>query len=211
VLEKYRNKEYTEVINLCTSELTNPDEQKLRAKYLLLKSLSLANTNENKQVIQPVLKEIVDIDSTTVEAKKAQELLQILAKGVSVFEPTVFKKTYIYQFVENEPLWVLLFLDKNSNSNAAKNKIAAFNDANFDESTIIISSKLYEQDQSIILLKTFTQTEAEAYINKFKVDKKDVKEYSQLPIYMISQENLKVLFETHNLEEYKAFYSEFFQ
>ncbi|MBP6458511.1 MAG: hypothetical protein KA264_00325 [Crocinitomicaceae bacterium] len=211
VLEKYRNKEYTEVINLCTSALTNPDEQKLRDKYLLLKSLSLANTNENKQVIQPVLKEIVDMDSTTVEAKKAQELLQILAKGVSVFESTVFKKTYIYQFVENEPLWVLLFLDKNSNSNAAKNKIAAFNDANFDESTIIISSKLYEQDQSIILLKTFTQTEAEAYINKFKVDKKDVKEYSQLPIYMISQENLKVLFETHNLEEYKAFYSEFFQ
>ena len=76
---------------------------------------------------------------------------------------------------------------------------------------ITLSSKLYEQDQSVIILKSFSQTEGDAYIKAFKADTKNIKEYAGLPIYMISQNNLKILFESKNLDIYKDFYQEYFK
>ena len=211
ILDKYRKNQFDEVIGACSVALNNPEEKKLHSKYLLLKALSLANLSNDKKVIQPILESLVRDYPSTSQAEKAKEMLDILSKGVSTFEPVVYKKDFIYKFVEEDPVWIILFLDKNSNSNAAKNKLAAFNDNNFEGSTIIVSSKLFEQDQSVIVLKTFSQTEGIDYIEKFKLDKKDVSEYNKLPIYLISQDNLKILFETHNIAEYKDFYSEYFK
>jgi hypothetical protein len=112
--------------------------------------------------------------------------------------------------VEGQPVWIILFLDPNGDSNAAKNKIALFNDSEYAGKEITVSSKLFNENQSIVVLKSFTQTEAEDYVDHFKTDKTNLDEYANLPIYLISQENLKVLFETHKLEEYKTFYTEYF-
>jgi hypothetical protein len=92
------------------------------------------------------------------EAKKAKEMADILEKGYSKYEPIVFKKEFPFTYVEGDPLWIILFLDKNSNSNAAKNKISSFNDEVFEKMDITVSSKLFESDQSVIILKSFSQT-----------------------------------------------------
>ena len=210
ILEKYRQKNYSDVISACQQAENNPEET-LKAKFLLLRSMaSAASTNDKKSVL-PILNELIKNYPGSPESNKAKEMVDIIEKGYSKFEPVVFKKEFPFSYEENEPLWIVLFLDKNSNSNAAKNKISSFNDDTFEKMDITVSSKLYEQDQSVIILKTFSQTEGDTYIKAFKADTKNIKEYAELPIYMISQDNLKVLFENKNLEIYKDFYQEYFK
>jgi len=105
----------------------------------------------------------------------------------------------------------VLVLEPNGDSNAAKNKISLFNDEEYTNKEITVSSKLFNENQSIVVLKSFTHTDAEEYVDRFKSDKTILAEYANLPIYLISQENLKILFEKHNLEDYKTFYTEYFK
>jgi hypothetical protein len=211
ILDKYRQKSFSEVIAACLTAESDPNEKMLKPKYLLLRALATASSTEDKKSIIPVLNELIRSYPSTNESLKAKEMLEILEKGYSKSEPITFKKEFPFTYEEGESLWIVLFLDHNSNSNAVKNKIAAFNDDEFDKMDITVSSKLYEQDQSVVVLKTFTQTEGDSYIDKFKSDIKNVKEYANLPIYMISQNNLKILFENKNLELYKDFYQEYFK
>ncbi len=210
VLEKYRQKNYSEVITSCQQAEANPDET-MKAKFMLLRAMATAASTEDKKSISPILTELIKTYPTSSEAKKAKEMADILEKGYSKYEPVVFKKEFPFTYVEGDPLWIILLLDKNSNSNAAKNKISSFNDEVFEKMDITVSSKLYESDQSVIILKSFSQTEGDAYIKAFKGDTKSIKEYTELPIYMISQNNLKVLFESKNLDIYKDFYQEYFK
>lgn len=210
ILDKYRQKNYSEVIAACQQAEANPEET-MKSKFLLLRAMSTAASTEDKKSILPILNEIIKTYPNTSEATKAKEMLDILEKGYSKNEPVVFKKEFPFTYEEGEDLWIILFLDKNSNSNTAKNKLSNFNDNNFDKMDITVSSKLYEQDQSVIILKTFTQTEGEEYIKAVKSDTKLIKEYAALPIYLISQDNLKLLFENKNLEVYKDFYQEYFK
>jgi hypothetical protein len=173
--------------------------------------MATASSTEDKKSISPILNELIKTYPTSSEAKKAKEMADILDKGYSKYEPVVFKKEFPFTYEEGEPLWIILFLDKNSNSNAAKNKISSFNDEVFEKMDITVSSKLYESDQSVIILKSFTQTEGDTYIKAFKTDVKFIKEYTGLPIYMISQNSLKILFESKNLDVYKDFYVEYFK
>jgi hypothetical protein len=210
ILEKYRQKNYSDVISAC-QQAENYPEETFKAKFLLLRSMaSAASTNDKKSVL-PILNELIKNYPGSPESNKAKEMVEIIEKGYSKFEPVVFKKEFPFSYEEGEPLWIVLFLDKNSNSNAAKNKISSFNDDTFEKMDITLSSKLYEQDQSVIILKTFSQTEGDAYIKAFKAATKSIKEYTELPIYMISQDNLKVLFESKNLDIYKDFYQEYFK
>jgi hypothetical protein len=210
ILEKYRQKNYAEVIVACQQAESNPQET-MKVKFLLLRAMATAASTEDKKSISPILNELINSYPGSSEAKKAKEMADILQKGYSKYEPIVFKKEFPFTYEEGEQLWIILFLDKNSNSNTAKNKISSFNDETFEKMDITVSSKLYESDQSVIILKSFTQTEGDAYIKAFKTDVKFIKEYTGLPIYMISQNSLKTLFESKNLDVYKDFYQEYFK
>ena len=210
VLEKYRTNDFVEVINACKTVITNEPTNVFLAKYMLLNAMAQASETPNKKSIEPLLQEIVQKFPGTSEAKKASELIEILQKGISEDKKVEFNKESIYKFVEGQPVWIILFLDPNGDSNAAKNKIALFNDSEYAGKEITVSSKLFNENQSIVVLKSFTQTEAEDYVDHFKTDKTNLDAYTNLPIYLISQENLKLLFETHKLEEYKTFYTEYF-
>ena len=210
VLVKYRTKHYEEVINACTEVINSEPKNVFLPKYMLLNAMANASQTNDKKSIEPLLIEIVEKFPGTIEGKKARELIEILQKGVSQNKKVEFNKESIYKFVEGQPLWIIIFLDPNGDSNAAKNKIALFNEDAYTGKEITVSSKLFNENQSMVVLKSFTHTDAEEYVDHFKSDKTNLNEYSNLPIYLISQENLKVLFETHKLEEYKTFYTEYF-
>ena len=210
VLVKYRTKHYEEVINACTEVINSEPKNVFLPKYMLLNAMANASQTNDKKSIEPLLIEIVEKFPGTIEGKKARELIEILQKGVSQNKKVEFNKESIYKFVEGQPLWIIIFLDPNGDSNAAKNKIALFNEDAYAGKEITVSSKLFNENQSMVVLKSFTHTDAEEYIDHFKSDKTNLDAYANLPIYLISQENLKVLFETHKLEEYKTFYTEYF-
>lgn len=211
VLDKYRANEYNEVITACNQVIQNEPNNAYLSKYLLLNAMAQASSTNDKNSIEPILSSIVQKFPGSAEAKKASELLEILKKGVSVSNKVDFNKESIYKFVEGQPVWIMLFLEPNSDSNAAKNKISLFNEEEYVGKEITVSSKLFDENQSVVVLKSFTHTDAEEYVDNFKSNKTDLIEYANLPIYLISQENMKVLFETHKLEEYKTFYTEYFK
>ena len=211
MLENYRAKNYNEVITACTQVIQNEPTNVYLSKYMLLNAMTQASNTEDKKSIEPLLIELIQKFPGTDEANKAAELLEILKKGVTTSTKVDFNKESIYKYVENQTLWIMVLLEPNSDSNAAKNKISLFNDEEYVGKEITVSSKLFDENQSIVVLKSFTHTDAEEYLDNFKSNKTSLEEYANLPIYLISQENLKVLFETHKLEEYKTFYTEYFK
>ena len=211
LLVKYRSKKYEEVINACVEVINNEPKNAFLAKYMLLNAMAHASQTRNKKSIEPLLIEICKKFPNTEEAKKATDLLDILAKGISEDKKVIFNKESVFKFEEGQPLWIIVFLDPNGDSNAAKNKISLFNDEEYSGKEITVSSKLFNENQSIVVLKSFTHTDAEEYVDRFKSDKTILAAYANLPIYLISQENLKILFEKHNLEDYKTFYTEYFK
>ena len=211
VLEQYRAAKYEDVISACKLVIQNEPSNAYLSKYMLVNAMAQASNNTDKKAIEPLLLDITKQFPGSPEAKKANELLDILKKGVSVNQTANFNTESIYKFVEGQTLWVILFLAPNSDSNAAKNKISLFNDEEYTGKEITVSSKMFDENQSIVVLKAFTQTDAEEYVDNFKSNKTNLEEYANLPIYLISQENMKVLFETHKLEEYKTFYTEYFK
>ena len=211
LLVKYRSKKYEEVINACVEVINNEPKNAFLAKYMLLNAMAHASQTRNKKSIEPLLIEICKKFPNTEEAKKATDLLDILAKGISEDKKVIFNKESVFKFEEGQPLWIIVFLDPNGDSNAAKNKISLFNDEEYSGKEITVSSKLFNENQSIVVLKSFTHTDAEEYVDRFKSDKTILAAYANLPIYLISQENLKMLFEKHNLEDYKTFYTEYFK
>jgi hypothetical protein len=211
ILELYRAAKYEDVISACKLVIQNEPSNAYLSKYMLLNAMAQASNNTDKKAIEPLLLDITKQFPGSSEAKKANELLDILKKGVSVNQTANFNTESIYKFVEGQTLWVILFLAPNSDSNAAKNKISLFNDDEYTGKEITVSSKMFDENQSIVVLKAFTQTDAEEYVDNFKSNKTNLEEYANLPIYLISQENMKVLFETHKLEEYKTFYTEYFK
>jgi len=92
----------------------------------------------------------------------------------------------------------------------AKSKIIDYNKEYFKKDQLNVSSKIYGTDQSIILLKKFDEYNAKEYIRKFKETKKDLMDLQKEKMFIITQENLKVLFETQKLEEFELFYAEFY-
>ena len=211
LLVKYRSKKYEEVINACVEVINNEPKNAFLAKYMLLNAMAHASQTRDKKSIEPLLQEICKKFPNSEEAKKATDLLDILAKGISEDKKVIFNKESVFKFEEGQPLWIIVLLEPNGDSNAAKNKISLFNDEEYSNKEITVSSKLFNENQSIVVLKSFTQTDAEDYVDRFKSDKTILAEYANLPIYLISQENLKMLFEKHNLEDYKTFYTEYFK
>lgn len=211
LLVKYRSKKYEEVINTCVEVINNEPKNAFLAKYMLLNAMAHASQTRDKKSIEPLLQEICKKFPNSEEAKKATDLLDILAKGISEDKKVIFNKESVFKFEEGQPLWIIVLLEPNGDSNAAKNKISLFNDEEFTNKEITVSSKLFNENQSIVVLKSFTHTDAEEYVDRFKSDKTILAAYANLPIYLISQENLKILFEKHNLEDYKTFYTEYFK
>jgi tetratricopeptide (TPR) repeat protein len=208
LLGLYRANKFMEVVQGCTNfEKTCSASDPLRPKLLLLKAMAMAasKTVDNVSLVIE-LEKIVKEFPGGVEAGRASELLKTISTGISKPITPTKKKEFIYTYVENEPLWVILFLEKNVSSNLPKIKVGDFCNDMFEDKNYIVSSKLYEQDQSVVLIKELSHTDGETFISTFKSDTKFVSDFVGLPIYLISQENLKILFETKKVEEYREFY-----
>jgi hypothetical protein len=104
----------------------------------------------------------------------------------------------------------MIFLPESLSSNTEKNKLNEYNTELFPDLKLIVSSKLYKENQSVIFIKSFNVIEGKEYILKLLEDKKVSIDFASSPILLITQQNLKVLFENQNFEEYQNFYLELY-
>lgn len=211
LLNRYNRGLYSPVIAISDIVINTEKDNIYRAKYMLLKALSIGQINENKAEIVPVLELLIHEYPNTEEAAKANELLSILKNGVSQNLPVDFNSKSIYTYNDNATHWVLVFLGNEVSSNTERTKISEFNREFFSKSKLKTSSKVYGENQSVILIEEFdSDTQALKYISTFKKTRKHLLDLQKAKIILITRDNLKLLFETRKLQEYEDFMLEYY-
>lgn len=209
VLNRYNQELYSLVISSADKVITNEIKNPYRAKYMLLKGLSVGQTSFDKNKMIPILRQVIDEYPETSEATKAKELIEIQEKGFSVFKESNFENKSIFSYEEDQDHSIIIFLDTKNNLNNAKSKVADFNKEAFKGDRFNVSSVVYGKDQNVIIVKNMSETKALQYIKTYKKTKK-LLEIQDAKIICITQSNMKLLFETQKLDEYEMFYAEFY-
>ncbi len=211
VLDRYNRGLFYPVLTKANDVIANEPENKFRSKYMLLKALCIGRLNENKQDMVPVLDQVIAEFPGSMEAERASELLNILKNGYSSNEPFDFEKKSIFDYSDEQPYRILIFIGENETSIGARTKVADFNREFFSKERLRVSSKIYGSDQSVILVDEFPdQMSAGRYIRVFKQTRKYLLDLQNAEVYMITNDNLKVLFKEQNLTEFIKFYEEYF-
>lgn len=211
VLERYNRGLYYPVISKAEDVIANEKDNQFRSKYMLLKAMCMGQTTSNKQELLPVLNQVVAEYSGTPEEARAKEMIGIIQNGYSTNIEVDYSKKSPYTFNDEVPQWVIVFLDKSEGVSTAKTKVSDFNKEFFSRDKLKVSSKIFGDDQSILLVQEFpTDLKATEYIRVFKATRKHLLDLQNAKIVVITQENMKILFERKNVKEYEDFFDEFY-
>ena len=138
-------------------------------------------------------------------------MIEIIQNGYSKNVISDFTDKTPYTFSDEIEQWVIVFLSKAESSTTGKSKVSDFNREFFSRDKLKVSSKIYGEDQSIILIQEFkNDMKAAEYVRTFKATRKYLLEMQKSKILIITQENMKILFETKKLAEYEIFYDEYY-
>ncbi len=211
VLDRYNRGLYYPVLTKANDVIENEPDNNFRSKYMLLKALCHGQLNENKQEMVPVLEQLIAEYPGSMESERAMELMNIIANGYSQDVPYDFAKAKIFSYDDKLPYKVLVFIGEKETSNGARTKVTDFNREFFSRERLKVSSKIYGKDESVILVEEFPdQMSAAKYIRVFKQTRKYLLDLQNAKIYMITNDNLRVLFKEQNLVEFEKFYEEYF-
>ncbi|HNS41679.1 MAG TPA: tetratricopeptide repeat protein [Taishania sp.] len=211
ILNRYNRKIYYPVISKGEQVMDNEPDNEYRAKYMLLLAMSKGQVTEDKQELVPILERIVKEYPNSDEASRATDMLNIIKNGYSKNEPVVFGNKTIYSYEEKVPHIVLIFLDPKENLDLSKSKVFDFTREFFPKSKVKVSTNLYNSTQNILMVAEFAkEADAKEYVNTFKKTKKYLLDLRESKTVVISPKNMKLLFETKELEQYELFYTEFY-
>ncbi len=210
VLERYKRGLYYPVISKADDVIDGEKTNPYRAKYMLLKALSLGQLNVDKSPLVPVLENLVLEYPETPEAVRAQEMLNIIKNGYSANIESDFSKKEIYVYDDKAELWVVIFpsAEDQKNLGLTQSNVADFNKEFFSRSRLTTDLKVLGGNTNVILVKKMNEKEAKSYLDKFKKTKKHLGNLQNAKTFFISKENLVKLIETNKLEEYEYFYLE---
>lgn len=211
VLDRYGRGLYYPVLTKANQVIAEEKDNMYRSKYMLLKALCIGQLNENKDEMVPVLEGVLAEFPQTSEAARAQEMLNIIKNGYSKNEPFDFEGNSSFSYDDRAKLKVIVFLDKEMSSNSAKTKITDFHREFFSRDNLKVGSKLYERDLSVIVIDDFDdEMAASNYIRIYKRTRKHLLDLQNAEIYMITSDNMKVLFQKKNKKEFEEFYEEYY-
>ena len=209
-LDRYERGLYYPVITSANSIISTEKDNPYLAKYYLLKAFAEAKMNEDKTTILPTLNELMTLYPGTDEAKKAQEMKDIIEKGYSTNTAVDFSKKGTYTYTDKEPLTMVIFLGENVNNTVAKTRVVDFNKEFFSRGKLNTSSKILK-DKSVIIVKEFPdEFSAADYLNTYKKTRKHLLDMQNFKIFYITESNFKLLFETQKIEEYELFFDEYY-
>ncbi len=213
VLDRYNRGLYYPVITKADQVIDGEKDNVFRSKYILLKAMAMGQTREDKTLLLPVLQMVVDEYPETPEAKRAQEMITVIKNGYSENISVDFVNKYAFDYSDKENLYVIVFLNPEENSTTAKTRIVDFNREFMSRERLRVDSKLYGEgnSQSVILISEFAdESKASDYIRTYKKTRKHLLDLQNAKIFMITPDNLKILFQKRNLAEYEKFYEEYY-
>lgn len=207
-LDKYERGLYYPVVLKADNVLANQPLNPYRSKYLLLKAFAQAKLHEDKTQIIPTLDTLIAVYPKSDEAKKALEMKKIILGGYSKNEPVDFNKKGIYAYKENEKMLAVIFLDEKVNVAIAKTRVADFDKEYYGRLRLNVMAKVFKE-QNVLIVKEFeNEFKAKEYLGTYKKTRKHLLDMQKMKIIFISEDNLRILFETFKLEEYQLFFDE---
>lgn len=207
-LDKYERGLFYPVVQKANIIIDSQKDNPYRAKYMLLKAFSQAKMMEDKQQVIPTLDTLIASYPKSDEAKKAMEMKDIILKGYSKNEPVDFSKKSIFTYNENEKMLAIIFLEEKVNATVAKTRVADFDKEYYGKLRLNVIAKIFK-DQNVLIVKEFAdEFVANEYVNTYKKTRKHLLDMQKMKILFISEENLRILFETQKLDEYQLFFDE---
>lgn len=171
----------------------------------------MGQMNADKSLLLPGLNQLKTEYPGTSEAARAQEMIDVITNGYSQNISVNFEKDFIFEYVEKARQFVIIFLAESDNVDISKNKVADFTKEFFPKGKIKVLSNLYGDNQSIILLQDFeTENDAKEYVRKYKSTRKYLLDLQNAEIIIITAKNMKLLFDTQDLQQYKNFFDEYY-
>jgi len=211
VLDRYSRGLYAPVQAKAEQVIAEEKDNEYRPKYFLLQALCLGQNNTDKTVLLPGLNQLIAEYPDTPEAARAKEMMDVIKNGYSKNEEYDFNKKSIYSYDEKAGQLVIIFLGPKDNVDISKNKVSDFNREFFPQGKIKVSSKIYGDNQSVILLQDFaSEKAAKEYVRKYKTTRKYLLDLQNAQIIIITAKNMKTLFETKELKQYENFFDEYY-
>lgn len=208
VLERFERGLFYPVLLKANEVIAGEKENRFRSKYYLLKAMAQAKLNEDKHTLLPTLDSLIAEYPGTPEAGKGQEMRGIILNGYSKNVEVDFNKKSIFSYREDEKMQVIIFLDEKSSSTIGKTRVADFNKEFYGREKLATSTKILDKT-SVVIVKEFDNEDAAAmYVAMFKKTKKHLGDLQNAKIFFISQDNMKILFETLKISEYDIFFEE---
>lgn len=208
-LQAYENGKYSEALSLTEAVVIGDKANAYRAEYLYLNVLAFGQITSDKTLLIPKLKNIIEEKPGTPQAVRSKEMLLLLEKGVSVFEPYKPKTNGIFIMNESVNQFVLILLDEKDEEDFddLKATVSDFTSQNFKQVSLKLTTAMTKKEHNLLLVSDFkTVSKAKEYINTYKASVDDLGDYQNNTIVIITQENLKKLIESDNFDEYKTFY-----
>jgi hypothetical protein len=207
LISRYESKEYKVVFDATEQIVSGDRTNALRAEYLLLNVLAAGQLTENKTLIVPKLKNIIEEKPGSPQALRAKEMLDIITKGYSINEALPVAKQGIYSYNDSVPQFLIVLMDEEEDPNDARNDITDFNTKKFKSLKLKVQSKLTLTETGFILISEFASIKlANDYILAYKAGYEQLDQWQNNRIQIITLENLKKLIESSNFELYKEFY-----
>jgi hypothetical protein len=211
VFERYKKGLYMPVISRADAVINEDKNNKFRPKYMLLKATSMGQLTENKKELLPMLEQVVAEYPGTEEDAAAKTMIKIINEGFSKNSIADRSNKSPFKYDENLAHWVIIFLNGKDSPSSSKSKVSDFNREFFSKLSLKSSAKIYGDNQNIILVQEFkNDVTALNYVRIFNSTRKHLLDLQKAKIMVITQENLKLLFENKQLQEYETFYDEFY-
>ena len=206
-LHEYEMLNYKLAFELTEKVVLEDKANAYRAEYLLLNVLSYGQLTQDKKLLVPKLKNVIEEKPGTPQADRAKELLTILEKGVSAFDPYRPKSNGVFVFNDSVPQFVMVLLDAEEDFDDLKSTVSDFSTKTFKKSKPKVTSAMTLKETNMVLISDFkTIAAAMDFVNLYKASTDVLGEYQNNKIAIITQENLKKLIESDNFEGYKTFY-----
>jgi hypothetical protein len=206
-LHEYEMLNYKLAFELTEKVVLEDKANAYRAEYLLLNVLAYGQLTQDKKLLIPKLKNVIEEKPGTTQADRAKELLTILEKGVSTFEPYRPKSNGVFVFNDSVPQFVMVLLDAEEDFDDLKSSVSDFSTKTFKKSKPKVTSAMTLKETNMVLVSDFkTIAAAMDFVNLYKASTDVLGEYQNNKISIITQENLKKLIESDNFEGYKTFY-----
>ena len=211
LVDMYYSGKYKEVIDSTNRIIEEDLSNAYRADYLLLNVFANGQLTENKEELVPLINRVIDEKPGTPQAEIALDLLDILENGFSKNDSINFDPEYIYKFDDTEKHFVIVLLDEDDEEEDLKYGVSGFNKKKHKSKNLKTSSNLTMNKTPFVLVKEFENIRlAQEYINSYKAGYEILDEYQDNKIYSIGKNNLKILIESSNFEEYKSFFIDFY-